>query len=155
MPTAPVVSGLVEICLVFKQQAKAAGVTVNVTQTDPGTFEGKDFGVSPFLPDFEANLPYLQLSGLYQLPDAPFNASHADDPAYLALYNQALKELDDTKRVDIERQMQQMQYETGSFILPVNATTVDAFSSKVGGFVENAKVVQPLNNAYFYDVFLN
>jgi peptide/nickel transport system substrate-binding protein len=154
LPTAPVVSGLDEMCLVFKQQAEAAGVTINVQQVDPATYEGRDYGVATFVPDFDSNLPYLQLSGLFQLPGAPFNAPHWDDPQYTKLYNQALAELDDTKRIGVEREMELIQYERGDYILPVHGSTVDAYSSKVGGFVNNAKVVQPLNNAYFQPVYL-
>lgn len=154
LPTTPAVSGLVEMCLVFKEQAKAAGVTVNVNQVEPGAFWGDYFGNSDFQPDFLANLPYLQASGLYQLPGAPFNAAAAKDDEYLDLYDQAVREQDDAKRVDIEHQMQQIQWDRGAYILPVHSQTIDAFNSNVKGFVQKAKVTMPLNNAYFYDVSL-
>jgi len=154
LPTAPMVSGLVEMCLVFKEQAKAAGVTVNVVQQDPGTFQSQSFGNANFIPDFQSNLPYLQLSGLYQLPGAPFNATHTNDPEYLKLFDEALQTLDDKKRNEIEGRMYQIDYDRGPFVLPVHAKTVDAYSTKVGGFVNNAKVWQPMNNADFRNVYL-
>lgn len=154
LPTTPAVSGLVEMCLVFKEQAKAAGVTVNVMQQDPGKFWGESFGNSDFQPDFLANLPYLQSSGQYQLPGAPFNAAHADDPEFIDLYQQAIAEQDDAKRIDIEHQMQQIQWDRGAYILPVHSQTIDAFNTNVGGLVQNAKVTMPMNNADFYDVYV-
>lgn len=154
LPTTPAVSGMVEMCLVFKEQAKAAGVTINVKQVEPGSFWGDYFGKSKFQPDFLANLPYLQTSGQYQLPGAPFNAANADDPEFVSLYNQAVAEQDDAKRTDIEHQMQKIQWDRGAYILPIHSKTIDAYATNVGGLVQNAKVTQPMNNAYFYDVFL-
>lgn len=154
LPTTPAVSGLVEMCLVFKEQAKAAGVTVNVKQVEPASFWGDYFGKSEFQPDFLANLPYLQASGLYQLPGAPFNAMNANDPEYLKLYDQAIQELDDKKRIEIEHDMQEIQWDRGAYILPVHSKTIDAFNKNVGGLVQNAKVTMPMNNADFYNVYV-
>jgi peptide/nickel transport system substrate-binding protein len=84
--TADFAAGVVQAAQVFAQQAKAAGVTVNVKQVPVGTFYGPNYLRWPFAQDFWAYSPYLSQVAQGSLSKSPFNETHWNDPAYVALY---------------------------------------------------------------------
>jgi hypothetical protein len=53
---------------VFAEQAKGAGVTVNVKKTDSATFYGKDYLSWPFAQDFWNTRNYLAQAGQCSMP---------------------------------------------------------------------------------------
>jgi peptide/nickel transport system substrate-binding protein len=127
-------AGMVDVAKVFAQQAKGAGVTVNV-KIDPNYY-GDQYLKLPFSVDFWGTRNYLPQVANGSLPTAPYNECHwpPKDSNYISLYQQALAETDQTKRCDIVHQMQQLEYDEGGYIIPFFNNLVDAYSNKVQGF---------------------
>jgi peptide/nickel transport system substrate-binding protein len=133
-------AGMVDSANVFANQAKAAGVTINV-HNDPNYY-GDQYLKLPFSVDFWGTRNYLPQVANGSLPTAPYNECHwppksGDGSDYISLYTQALAEVDPGKRADIIHQMQTEEYNFGGYIIPFFNNLVDAYSSKVQGFEQN------------------
>jgi peptide/nickel transport system substrate-binding protein len=140
--------GTLEMAKVFAEQAKAAGVTVNVKVLDSSTFFGDQYTKYPFAVDYWNTRGYLQQIGQGSLPTAPFNETHWPPPGsnFLNLYHQALAATDDTKRCAIVRKMYSLEFNQGGYIIPFFRNFVDAYSPKVGGLKQGVGI---LNLDYF------
>jgi len=149
--TAPVFQGIVEAAQVFAQQAKGAGVNVKVRKVDSGTFYGDNYLKWPFAQDFWASRAYLSQVAQGDLPESPFNETHWKDPKFIDLITQARAETDEAKRKDILHEAQTMQYEQGGYIIQYFSNIIDAYSAKLGGFVE-AKCGFPFGNYWLKNV---
>jgi peptide/nickel transport system substrate-binding protein len=138
LPTSEVATGLNEMCQVFAQQAKGAGVNVNVKVLDATTFNN-GFQKWTFSPDFWGTRLYLPQVAQSELKGAPYNECHWPPPGsnFASLYRQALAEQDVAKRTDIIHAMMKEEFETGGYIIPMFDNLVDAYSKKVGGFQQN------------------
>ena len=129
-------AGMVDSANVFASQAKAAGVTINV-KNDPNYYG-----------DQYLKLAVLgRLLGHAQLPAAgrarqhpgrglqrdATGASRARTTS--SLYKQAVAAPNLTKRHELVIEMQKLEYNTGGYIIPFFNNLIDAYSSKVAGFV--------------------
>jgi peptide/nickel transport system substrate-binding protein len=132
-------TGMVESAKVFAQQAKGAGVTVNVKVLDGGTFYGDQYLKWTFSSDFWGTRSYLAQVAAGSLPSSPYNETHWPPAGsnFEELYKQALAETDEAARCEIVRQMAQMEYDEGGYIIPFFNNLVDAYSTKVTGFLPN------------------
>ncbi len=146
--TSPVVQGIVEAAQVLAEQAKGAGVTINVRKVDPGTFYGDNYLQWAFAQDFWVTRTYLSQVAQCALPDSPFNETHWKDPEFLDLISQARAELDDAKRTELLHRAQEIEYERGGMIVWAFNNQLDAYSDTVGGF-HPAKSGFPLTNYGF------
>jgi peptide/nickel transport system substrate-binding protein len=149
--TAPVFQGIVEAAQVFAQQAKDAGVNVKVRKVDSGTFYGDNYLKWTFAQDFWATRVYLSQVAQGDLPESPFNETHWKDPKFIDLIQQARAEVDEGKRADILHEAQTMQYEQGGYIIQYFSNIIDAYSAKLGGFVE-AKCGFPFGNYWLKNI---
>lgn len=75
LPTSEVATGLNAMCQVFAQQAKGAGVTVNVKLMDATTFNN-GFKKWTFSPDFWGTRNYLPQVAQGSLKGAPYNETY-------------------------------------------------------------------------------
>jgi hypothetical protein len=67
----------------FKQQASAAGVTVNLNQVNPSAFFGPSYYTKvPFAQIYYDYSPYLSQVAQTFLPTSPFPETHFNDPTY-------------------------------------------------------------------------
>jgi peptide/nickel transport system substrate-binding protein len=140
--------GMNEGAQVFAQQAKAAGVTVNVKILDSGAFYGDQYLKWTFSTDFWGTRNYLSQVAAGSLPTSPYNETHWPDAArrkFLALYQQALATVNTDKRVGVTREMQRMEYQFGGYIIWGFSTLLDGYSTKVQGLKQGDKGVLPLN----------
>jgi peptide/nickel transport system substrate-binding protein len=149
--TSPVFNGVVEAAQVFAEQAKGAGVNVKVRKVDTGTFYGDNYLKWPFAQDFWASRVYLAQVAQGDLPDSPFNETHWGKGKFQDLITQARGTVDEAKRKEILHQAQQMQYEQGGYIIPYFSNIIDAYTSKVSGFVP-AKSGFPFGNYWLKNV---
>jgi peptide/nickel transport system substrate-binding protein len=150
--TAPVFQGIVEAAQVFAEQAKGAGVKVKVRRVDSGTFYGDNYLSWTFAQDFWASRVYLSQVAQGDLPESPFNETHwPADKRFLDLIQQARAETDEARRTEILHECQTMQYEEGGYIIPYFSNIIDAYSAKLGGFVE-AKCGFPFGNYWLKNV---
>jgi len=146
--------GTIEMAKVFAEQAKAAGVTVNVKVLDSSTFFGDQYTKYPFAVDYWNTRAYLPQLGQGTLPTAPFNETHwpPSGSNFLNLYHQALSATDDAKRCAIVQKMYSLEFNQGGYIIPFFRNLVDAYSPKVGGLKRG---VAFLNLDYFGQGFRN
>lgn len=129
-------SGMVPIATVFAAQAKEAGVTVNVIN-EPNYY-GDDYLKLPFSVDFWGTRSYLNQVQQGSLPNAPYNETHwppksGEGSNFEDLYRQALAATDDAKRIEIQHEMQRLEYELGGYIIPFFGGLIDGYSPKVAG----------------------
>ena len=138
LQTSEVAAGLNAMCQVFAQQAKGAGVTVNVKQLDSTSFNN-GFQKWTFSPDFWGTRNYLQQVAQGSLKGAPYNETYWPPASsdFASLYQQALAEQDAGKQGDIIHKMMQEEFDTGGYIIPFFDNLVDAYSDKIGGFEKN------------------
>ena len=148
--TADFATGVVQAAQVFAQQAKAAGVTVSVKQVQVGTFYGPNYLQWPFAQDFWAYSPYLSQVAQGSLSKSPFNETHWNDPAYVALYNKANATVNQAERCKIIGQMQMTDFDHGGYIIASYNKQVNLMSTRVNGFVPAGTGV-PLGNASWED----
>ncbi|HWE09751.1 MAG TPA: ABC transporter substrate-binding protein [Solirubrobacteraceae bacterium] len=151
LTTAPVFQGIVQAAEVFAQQASAAGVTVKLQKLDSGTFYGSNYLKWTLAQDFWATREYLPQVAQGSLPSSPFNECHWADPTFIKYINEARATLDQTKRNEILRQAETIEYNSGGYIIPYFSNQIDAYSDKLTGFVE-AKSGFPLGNYWFKNV---
>ena len=146
--TSPVFQGIVEAAQVIAEQAKGAGVTIDVRKVDTGTFYGDNYLSWTFAQDFWATRTYLSQVAQGSLPDSPYNETHWKDPEFLDLIGQARAELDDAKRTELLKAAQKIEWERGGLIVWSFSNQIDAYNTTVGGF-EPAKSGFPLTNYGF------
>jgi peptide/nickel transport system substrate-binding protein len=134
--TTPGAAGMVEVATVFAQQAKEAGVTVNVIK-DPNYY-GDEYLKLPFSVDFWGTRGYLNQVQQGSLPTSPYNETHwppktGTGSDFEDLYAQALAATDEGERNDLMHKMQESEYEAGGYIIPFFGSLLDGYSSKVAG----------------------
>jgi len=127
-------AGMVDHARVFAEQAKGAGVTVNI-KVDPNYY-GDQYLKLPFSVDFWGTRDYLPQVANSMVPEAPYNETHWPPPGsnYQELYKQALAEADPAVRCEIIHEMQQIEYDEGGYIISFFNNLVDGYSKKVQGF---------------------
>lgn len=118
---------------VFAQQAKGAGVNVQLDTLTVTEYYGPNYLKWVFAQDFYYYNPYLPQVAISTLPNSPYNECHFDDPRYSSLYNEALRTVDTTKRTALAHEMQTIDYEQGGYIIPFFAPTIDGYSKRVNG----------------------
>ena len=98
---AEIAMGVVTSAQVFAEQAKAAGVTINLRKTTVTDFYGPQFLKYPFAFDYWGFQYYLPQVQSELLPSSPYRETHWDDPRTKKLYQQALATVDEAKRAEI------------------------------------------------------
>ncbi len=146
--TSAVATGTVAMATVLQQQAKAAGVTINLKQVDSSTFFGPNYLQWTFSQDFYNYSPYLAQVAESFLPTSPFNETHWSQSQYGNLYHQANVTASASVRKEIEHQMQLIDFNQGGYIIPAFIDALDAYSTKITGYAP-ARVGQPLSDFDF------
>ena len=129
-------AGMVETATVFANQAQAAGVKINVIN-DPNYY-GNQYLKLAFSIDFWGTRGYLNQVQQGSLPNSPYNETHWPPKSgtgsnFGSLYNQALAATNSTKRIELEHEMQQLEYNIGGYIIPFFGGLIDGYSAKVKG----------------------
>jgi peptide/nickel transport system substrate-binding protein len=137
---------------VFAEQAKAAGVTVKLKKTDASVFYGDDYLSWPFAQDFWATRTFLAQASQGTMPDAPYNETHWENAEWLALVKEAFSTVDDAARNELISQAQQIEFDTGGYIIWSWRNQVDAYSKTTTGYKLD-KLGGPIGRMYFKDVY--
>jgi peptide/nickel transport system substrate-binding protein len=129
-------AGMVDLASVFATQAKAAGVTINV-KNDPNYYSPNYLKLA-FSVDFWGTRGYLNQVQQGSLPTSPYNETHwppksGDGSNFTSLYQQAVATKDENKRIQIEQEMQKLEYDFGGYIIPFFGDLIDGYSPKVQG----------------------
>jgi peptide/nickel transport system substrate-binding protein len=130
-------AGMVETASVFASQAQAAGIKINV-QNDPNYY-GSSYLKLAFSIDFWGTRGYLNQVQQGSLPNSPYNETHWPPKSgpgsnFGSLYSQALAATSASSRIEIEHEMQTLEYNYGGYIIPFFGDLIDGYSSKVAGF---------------------
>ncbi len=148
LTTSPVATGTVAMATVLAQQAKAAGVTIKISNVSPSVFFGHNYLQWPFSQDFYNYSPYLAQVAQSMLLASPFNETHNNNPRYNMLYKEANATLSASKRKQIVYEMQMIDFNEGGYIIPAFIDALDAYSDKITGY-SPARVGQPLSDFNF------
>jgi peptide/nickel transport system substrate-binding protein len=154
LQTAAFAAGAVESAQVFAQQAKAAGVTVNISNLPVGTFYGPNYLKWTFSMDFWGNPPYLGTVAQGLIPGSPFNETHFNNPRYNALYAEANATTDANRVRDIIHEMQRIEFDEGGYIIATFNRQLDLLSPHVHGLTASATGL-PMGNADWENVWLD
>jgi peptide/nickel transport system substrate-binding protein len=152
LDTSPAANGLVEAAQVFAQQAKLAGVTVNINLMATSNYFGPTYLHRPFSQSFWTGNYYLGQVTESNLPNSLDNEPHFINEHYLSLFKQANAEFDVGKRTDLIHEMQLIDHNEGGYLIYAFPDVLDAYSSKVHGFVED-KIGWSLSNYGFKNVW--
>jgi peptide/nickel transport system substrate-binding protein len=148
LTTSPAATGMVAMATVLAEQAKAAGVTINLSDVPSSTFFGKNYLSWTFSQDFYNYSPYLAQVAQSMLPASPFNETHTDNPSLNRMYAQANATLNASVRKQIEYDMQTFDLNQGGYIIPAYIDALDAYSTKITGYSPSS-VGQPLSDMSF------
>jgi peptide/nickel transport system substrate-binding protein len=129
-------AGMVDVATVFANQASAAGVKINI-HNDPNYY-GNQYLKLAFSIDFWGTRSYLNQVQQGSLPNSPYNETHWPPKSgvgsnFISLYKQALATTDTGKRIEIEHEMQKLEYDIGGYIIPFFNDLIDGYSDKVKG----------------------
>ncbi|MHA6160484.1 ABC transporter substrate-binding protein [Pseudomonas sichuanensis] len=119
--------------LVFAEQAKRAGVDVQVRQVDSATFYGPQHTEWAFSTGGSIGAPFLTCALHADAPVSVANKTHFNDPQFAELFLKALAEPDLAKRTPLVHAAQRIQYERGGLLVWGYANLLDGVSSRVGG----------------------
>jgi peptide/nickel transport system substrate-binding protein len=152
--TADFAPGAVSSAQVFAQQAKQAGVDVNIRKLTVSEFYGPNYLSWTFAMDYWGGNFYLAQGGLSMVPGATSNETHWNNARYNDLYKQAMAETDYTKQTAIAHEMCQIDYEQGGYIVPSFAPAIDANAPQVHGLGQS-KSGLPLANFNLKDLWIS
>jgi peptide/nickel transport system substrate-binding protein len=152
--TAGVGQGTVMAARVFARQASQAGVTVNLRTVSVSKLYGTGYLKWALAQDYWYYNLYLPQVALATLSASPFNETHFRNPAYDALYRQAIATVDASKRTELAREMQRMDYDDGGYIIPFFPPVIDGYGTNVHGLIPS-KGGLSLNGYNFSRVWLS
>ncbi len=140
LQTSTIVPGFVEAATLFAEQAKGAGVTVEVKKEDPNAY----FDTSLLYTHIPFGQSFWTVSGLGSwytqalLSDAIWNETHFRDPAYDKAIQDAIGAPNPDEATTRWAAVQQTQYDEGGYIVWANQSLVDAAGNNVKGIVPSA-----------------
>jgi peptide/nickel transport system substrate-binding protein len=154
LQTSQIFPGFVESATLLAQQAKAAGVTINLKQEPANSYYNPSllYLKMPFAETQWAitSLKFFYLQALAS--NAPYNETHWHSPSFNDLLLKAIAETDQAKAQGYWNQVQAIQYNEGGYLNWVNADWVDGLSNKVKGMVPSG--AGALGNMTFLNAWL-
>jgi peptide/nickel transport system substrate-binding protein len=152
LQTADAGPGLVAAATLFAEQAKAAGVTVNLQTLQPTVYftSAGGFLTRAFGQNLTNTYPSLAEAYILTLwSGAPYNDTHwgAGPGQSNGLFFEALSELDPGRAGDLWHEVQEAQFTQGGYIVWGNSDYIDAVAPNVRGLRTTA--AYPLNNYDF------
>jgi peptide/nickel transport system substrate-binding protein len=152
-------AGFVQSASLFAQQASAAGITVNVDQISPTTYDTTSGGflVSPFRSSYY--FPYGSLDAAYMsffAKTSTLNETHwgsqAGGAAWDKLLSEARAATDPARAAELWAEVQKAQFTDGGLLVWANADYVDLAAPHVKGLTESAAGY--LNNGSILNAWL-
>lgn len=138
---------------VFAQQAKQAGIDIEIKKTPADQYFTKAYGVQPFTNEYWNYRPIITLWSECFNSDAPYySTTNWQTPETTSLYAAAIKETDEAKRNQLTGDMMRTFRDQGPYVVWGFEATTSIYSSKVGGQENN--VIRGLNGFSFSKLFL-
>jgi peptide/nickel transport system substrate-binding protein len=138
--TSDIVPGFVEAATLFAEQAKGAGVTVNVKKEAANAY----FDTSLLYTKLDFAQSFWTFSSIpiwYEqalLSNAVWNETHWRDPAFDKLIRDAQGAPNEETASELWREVQQIQYDEGGYIVWTNQNLVDALATNVQGITPSS-----------------
>jgi peptide/nickel transport system substrate-binding protein len=138
--TSDIVPGFVEAATLFAEQAKGAGVTVEVKKEPANAY----FDTSLLYTKLDFAQSFWTFSSIpiwYEqalLSDAVWNETHWRDEEFDQMVRDAQGAPDEETATELWHQIQQTQYDEGGYIVWANQNLVDAASQQVQGIVPSS-----------------
>lgn len=136
-------AGAVESATLFAQNARQAGVNVRLNKVDGSIFYGEQYLSWVFAQDFWSTRLYLPQATACALRHSPYNETHWFDETFAQLIRSALAETDPLRRRTLVQDAQQMEFDSGGYIIWAFQNQLDAYSQFVTGFTPARE--QPLS----------
>ena len=151
LATSDVAQAMLGSSTLIAQQAKQAGVTINIDNAPTDQYWTTRYLKSPFACTAWGWRPLDSQIAQALNKAAPFNETHWTNDKFEQLTNQARRTVDQAKRHELWLEAQKMLWNDGGYIIWGFANNIDALSKKVDGIVPS--VARPLgwynfNNAY-------
>lgn len=146
--SAAIGAGHVAAAQVFAEQAKAAGVTVNVKKVDANVFYGDNYLKWTFAQDYWGTRNYLPQTTLITTPNAPYNETHWKDDEWQAIIDEAFKTVDDAARDELVSQAMAIEHERGGLLVWQFNILLDAYSNKLSGVIPDSWGQSACKNRY-------
>jgi peptide/nickel transport system substrate-binding protein len=162
---APIAQGTLGMAQVLQQQAKQAGITINIQQVTSDALFGPNYLKWVFSMDYYSFNYYFPQVGLSFLPTSLFNETHFAEPAnaplppgigerYIKLYNQAQSTGSQSALTEIAHEMQMIDFTYGGYLIPYFTPVIDGYSSRLHG-VEPSLAGQDLGNYTFQNMWFD
>ena len=153
LATADAGSGFLDAAQVFAEQAKGAGVAVNINEIAVSDLYGPAYGSRLFTQDSWPNQPIFSYYDPAFLPGGPYNIGHFFDAEFNSLAQQARSQPDTVKRCELLAQCMEIEYERGNTIVWGFGDQATAYSSTFTGFVNDPSGWTP-NGGSFREIHL-
>lgn len=147
-----VAPGMLESAQLFAEQAKEAGVTVNVNNGPADTYFTDKYMKVPFAQSQWPTRPISQFMTLALLPGGNYNETHWDRPAFTKRFFETIATLDDKKRADGYAELQRELWDEGGYLIWGTSPFLDGLSKRVNGVVPNP--AQPLGDYDYKEYWL-
>jgi peptide/nickel transport system substrate-binding protein len=159
----PISQGTIAMAQVLQQQAKQAGITINIQQVTSDELFGPNYLKWAFSMDYYSFNYYFAQVALSFLPTSLYNETHFAEPAnaalpsgvgerYIKLYSQAQSTVSASTRTEIAHEMQMIDFTYGGYVIPYFNHVIDAYSPKLHGVVPSL-AGQDLGNYGFQDMW--
>lgn len=135
LQTSPAMQGIEESALAFAQQARQAGVTIEVKKEPVASYFDPSllYGHMLFAQDC---FPVSSLASRYKqnvMSGAAVNVTHTKDPELDALLLKATAEPDDAKATELWKQVQQKQFDSGAYVMWAAGLQTNGAANNVRG----------------------
>jgi peptide/nickel transport system substrate-binding protein len=155
LQTSDIFPGCVESATLLAQQAKKAGVTINLKQEPSSAYFNPSL-LYLKMPFAETQWPISGIKFFYLqalASNAPYNETHWKNTAWNNLLFKAIGEPNHAKAQSLWNQVQKIQYDQGGYLNWTNADWVDGLSKKVQGLKPSAAGI--LGNHSFLNAWLS
>ena len=141
---------------VFQEQAREAGVTVNLRRVNPSDYWNEEEGFPyAFGQDFWAARNYITQTAQGSIVGAPYNETMwGEHEEWLGHLEEAQRTTDEDERNELIRKAQEIEYEEGGYIVWGFVNLLDAHSTHVHG-LEPAVSGHPLGSYAFHTMWLD
>ena len=125
-------TGAVDASVLFKEQARVAGIDIDVVREPADGFFSNVWMKQPFTTSFwYSSLTADRMFSIGYAKGAAWNETHWDNPRFNQLLNAARGEMNDPLRREMYNEMQSLCRDDGGAIVPLFASSVAARSNRV------------------------
>ena len=153
LATADLIPGVLDSSVLIAEQAKKAGVTVNIVKVPPDQYWAQKYMKSPFEVTYWQQRSLDSQIAISLNSNGIYNETDWKQPAFDKITREARRTLDPTKRHELWVAAQRMLWEQGGYIIWGFHPFLDAYASNVHGL--RPSIMRALGWYNFTDVYLS